>query len=40
VEEVRVPVLSVEDLILNKTAAGRPKDKIDVEWLRSHYPHS
>ena len=40
VEEVRVSVLSVEDLILNKTTVGRPKDKVDVEWLRSHYPHS
>ena len=38
VEGVKIPVLSVEDMILNKTATGRPKDKVDADWLRSHYP--
>ncbi len=33
VEGVVVPVIGVEDQIRNKRAAGRPKDKIDADWL-------
>lgn len=33
---VRVSVLSREKLILNKTAAGRPQDLADVQWLETH----
>jgi Nucleotidyl transferase of unknown function (DUF2204) len=32
---VRLPVISVDDLIKNKLATGRPKDLADVESLRS-----
>jgi hypothetical protein len=34
VEDLDLPVLSIDDLILNKTATGRPKDLVDVEWLK------
>jgi hypothetical protein len=30
---MKLPVLSREDLILNKRTVGRPKDRLDVEWL-------
>jgi hypothetical protein len=33
-----VPVLSREDLIKNKRAAGRDQDLIDVKWLEQHPP--
>ena len=33
VEELDLPVLSIDDLILNKSATGRPKDKVDLKWL-------
>lgn len=32
-EGLKLPVLSREDLILNKRTVGRPKDRLDVEWL-------
>jgi hypothetical protein len=32
-EGVRVPVLSLEDLITNKRASGRDKDRVDVKGL-------
>jgi hypothetical protein len=35
VEGLNLPVLSLDDLILNKTATGRPKDKVDLEWLHA-----
>jgi hypothetical protein len=35
VEGLNLFVLSLEDLILNKSATRRPKDKVDLEWLRS-----
>ncbi len=35
VEGLNLPVLSLGDLILNKMATGRPKDKADLEWLRA-----
>jgi hypothetical protein len=33
-----VPVLSREDLIRNKRAAGREQDLLDVKWLERHPP--
>lgn len=33
-----VPVLSREDLILNKRTAGREQDLLDVKWLERHPP--
>ena len=33
VEKVRIPFLSKEDLITNKEATGREKDKLDVKYL-------
>jgi hypothetical protein len=33
-----VPVLSRDDLIRNKRAAGRPQDVLDVNWLEKHAP--
>lgn len=33
-----VHVISREDLIRNKKAAGRPQDVADVAWLESHQP--
>ena len=35
VEGMKLPVLSLDDLILNKTATGRPKDIGDLEWLKN-----
>jgi hypothetical protein len=32
------PILSREDLIRNKRAAGRPQDLLDVKWLETHKP--
>jgi len=39
VEGVRVPILTVSDLIQNKLAAGRPKDLADVELLKKQLKH-
>jgi hypothetical protein len=33
-----VPILSREDLIRNKRAAGREQDLLDVKWLERHPP--
>ena len=33
-EGLNLSVLSLDDLILNKSATGRPKDKVDLEWLK------
>ncbi|MCP4346824.1 MAG: hypothetical protein GY795_15015 [Desulfobacterales bacterium] len=35
IEKLKVPVISRSDLLRNKRAAGRPKDKADVAWLES-----
>ena len=32
--QIAIPFISLEDLITNKNAAPRPKDKIDLEELR------
>jgi hypothetical protein len=32
--DVRVNYISKEDLLANKAAAGRPQDKLDLEYLR------
>ena len=32
-EELRIPMISLDDLRRNKPAAGRPKDLLDVEEL-------
>src|SRR5579859_4688479 len=36
IEDLDLPVLSIDDLIINKTATGHPKDLVDVEWLKKH----
>ncbi len=33
IDGLDIPFLSKDDLITNKRVAGRPKDKIDVDWL-------
>jgi Nucleotidyl transferase AbiEii toxin, Type IV TA system len=38
VEGLTVPVISRDDLIRNKKAAGRPQDVADVAWLESQRP--
>ena len=35
IDELQLPVISVDDLIRNKLATGRTKDRADVEALRS-----
>ena len=35
-EGLTVHVISRDDLVLNKQAAGRPQDLADVAWLQSH----
>ncbi len=35
IEDLGVPVLGRADLLINKRAAGRPKDLADVVWLES-----
>ena len=35
VEGLSLAVLSVDDLIQNKSTVGRPKDKADVAWLKA-----
>jgi hypothetical protein len=40
VEGLDLFVLSLEDLILNKSATGRPKDKVDLEWLKARQKQS
>src|SRR5437879_5376799 len=34
VQNLRIPFLSLKDLIRNKQATGRPKDLLDVEYLK------
>jgi hypothetical protein len=36
VDGMPVPVLSREDLLRNKRATNRPKDKLDADWLENH----
>jgi hypothetical protein len=36
VEGLELQVISVNDLMRNKAAAGRPKDKLDLDWLKEH----
>lgn len=36
VEGVKVPVIGRDHLLLNKRATGRPKDRIDAEWIEAH----
>jgi hypothetical protein len=35
-ENLKVPFLSLKDLIRNKQSTGRPKDLLDVKYLREH----
>lgn len=35
VDDIRVDVISKNDLITNKKSAGRPKDLLDLAWLLS-----
>ena len=35
IEDLKVSVLSREDLIKNKRASGRPKDLVDLAWLEN-----
>jgi hypothetical protein len=37
VEGVRIPVLSLAHLRINKKASGRPKDLADVAWIEREY---
>jgi hypothetical protein len=37
VEAVRIPVLSLAHLRINKKASGRPKDLADVAWIEEEY---
>ncbi|MFP4423445.1 MAG: hypothetical protein ACLFRG_23180 [Desulfococcaceae bacterium] len=37
-EDLKIPVISRTHLIKNKKKSGRPKDKIDVEWLEMEDP--
>jgi len=34
VENLRIPFLSKEDIVRNKEATGRDKDKLDIKYLR------
>jgi hypothetical protein len=34
VEGMELQVISMDDLMRNKEAAGRPKDKLDLDWLK------
>lgn len=36
VEGLNLFVISIEDLILNKSSTGRPKDELDVKWLKAN----
>ena len=36
IDGLSVPVLSREDLLLNKRATNRPKDQLDADWLEQH----
>ena len=38
VNEISVPLIGLENLIINKKASGRPKDIVDVLWLESGEP--
>ena len=35
---IEVPVIGRSALVQNKRASGRPKDRIDLEWLERHSP--
>ncbi len=35
VEEMKIPVLGKDHLLVNKRTVGRPKDQIDILWLES-----
>ena len=36
-DDVRMPILSLDDLLTNKLATGRPKDLEDVRLLKKHH---
>jgi hypothetical protein len=40
VEGLNLFVISIEDLILNKSSTGRPKDELDVNWLKAKQKES
>ena len=37
VEDLKIPFLSKEDIIKNKEATGRDKDKLDIKYLRENH---
>lgn len=37
IDGIPVPVLSIPHLLRNKRAAGRPKDRFDVDWIERKY---
>lgn len=39
-DDVQMPILSLDDLLTNKLAIGRPKDLEDVKLLKKHYSNS
>ena len=36
VEDIGIPFLSIQDIIKNKEATGRPKDKLDADYLKNN----
>jgi len=37
IEDIKIPLLSKEDLIRNKESTGREKDKLDAKYLRGNH---
>jgi hypothetical protein len=35
IDDIKVPVISRDHLLVNKKATGRPKDQGDVAWIES-----
>src|SRR3990172_7325719 len=36
IDSLKIPLLSIEDLIENKKASGRKKDLFDINWLKTY----
>jgi len=37
---LKIPIICIDDLLLNKSASGRTKDKADIEWIKKNYQGS